>query len=248
MDYIQKTSFGMYDNASEAIEAAKEKHQEAQITGETPDNSKEVEAGESIQDLMDMTVGPSDEPPETEGHDSYARQRAFKQTKDGISLKVPDQFEKANETKERLEEIAQVNNELERQGHQRRYVTTDADAPGDAFIHEDAFGKYYYKQLDMEVRPSDVATYAGAEAFGALNESQKAASTIQMMMAIHGSPLMDANTLKAAQSWLERNMVLTDNDPGSRDTFSYDFKDKIATALSEVNSKSKNTETNRTKS
>lgn len=238
MDYIQKRSAGILDDASESIEQAKEKHGEVTVGTDTPDNSTEVEAEDDVRGLLELTgiENGSDETEEQTTDESieYTRRQSFKATSEGIELDTPDEFERAEETKERLGEIRMVNEELERQGNNRRYVATASDAPEDAHIHEDAFGKYYYKQLEVDVRPSDVAEYAGYEHHGAMNESEKAGGTVELMFAMLGNPLLDANTIEAANSWLERHMVLADEDPGSNDTFTHDFKDKIAAAISDV--------------
>jgi len=243
MDYIQKTSVGIFDDAEEAIETAKEEHGEPTVTGHTPDQSQEVESEDDVQGMTDMAMGPvgevdKDEPTSDESIE-YTRSLAFKRTEAGIEPDTPEEFERAEETKERLEEIKMVNEELERQGQKRRYVASKSDAPDNAHIHEDAFGQYYYKALQIEVRPSDVAEYAGKEHHGALDKAEKAANTVEMMYALQGGPLLDANTVEAAKSWLERHLVLTDEDPGSNDTFSHEFKDQIASAISDANADEK---------
>lgn len=243
MDYIQKTSAGILDDASESIEQAKEKHGEVTVGTDTPDNSTEVEAEDDVKGLLELSGienGEDEaEEPTTDESIEYTRRQSFSMAKDGVTLETPDKFERAEETKERLGEIQMVNEELERQGNKRRYVASESDVPKDAHVYEDAFGKYYYKQLEVDVRPSDVAEFAGYEHHGAMDEAEKAGGTVEMMFAIHGNPLLDANTMEAAKSWLERHLVLTDDDPGSNDTFSNEFKDKTAGAISDVAAESK---------
>lgn len=243
MDYIQKRSVGFLDDASETIQEAKEKHGEVTVGTDTPDNSTEVDAEDDVRGLLELSGVASGaeetEEPTTDESIEYTRRQSFKATEGGLELDTPDEFERAEETKERLGEIQMVNEELERQGNKRRYVATESDAPENAHIHEDAFGKYYYKRLDTEVRPSDVAEYSGFDHHGAMDEAEKAGGTVELMFAMHGNPLLDANTIEAASSWLERHLVLADEDPGSTDTFTHDFKEKIAAAISDVAAETK---------
>jgi len=242
MDYIQQTSVGFFDEAQDAIDKAKEEHGDVTVETKTEDRSTNVDPGESVQDMADMAMPARlNKKDETKSDDSvvYTRQMGFKKSREGVRLDVPDEFERADETKERLEEIRMINEELERQDQKRRYVATESDAPDDAHIFEDAFGEYYYKTLSITVRPSDVAEYAGKNHHGALDKAEKAAQTVELMYALDPAPLFDANTLDAAKNWLERHLVLTDEDPGNNDTFSHEFKNQIAAAISNAASEEK---------
>jgi hypothetical protein len=242
MDYITGTSIGILDEASETIDEAKEKHADVEIQGGPEDQSREVESARTAQQATDLTLAPrgghDNDEKESDESVAYTRSRAFEPLQGQVQLEPTETMKQQEATKQRLREIEMVNESLKSQGDYRRYVATESDAPADAHIHEDAFGKYYYKGLGVEVRPSDVAEYAGEGYIGELSETEKAEATVALMCEMYGSPVLDANTMKAASSWLERHMVMLDDDAGSNDTFEYEFKDKIASAISNVNVKS----------
>lgn len=240
MDYIEKVSAGIFDQADEAIEEAEEEYGEVQTSVPVEKRpEREVESGDTPQDLVDIG---SDEPHAEERETTtlegpateYTRSVAFQATQGGVEIDTPGSFKGAEATKDRLREIQAVNEELERMGHAQRYVASDSDVPGTAYAYEDAFGKYYYEKLDFDLRPSDVAEYADAEAIVALSDDEQVIETVELMAEAYANPLVDANTVEAADSWLERHMVLTDDDPGSQDTFSHEFKEAVAHVVSTV--------------
>jgi len=242
MDYIEQVSAGIFDHASESVEKAEEDHGEVNTSLPIETHEKEVEAGESTQEFADQGLeSPTVEEKETDLVDEnpdaqYTRTTAFNAASGEVELETPEDFDKAETTKERLAELRSVNEELKRQGDKRRYVASKSDAPSTAQLYKDEFGTYYYKQIEVDVRPSDVAKYADVKAVVALDDDQKALKTIEMMSSMYADPLIDASTEKAAATWLERHLVLTDDDPGSNDTFSHEFKSRLASLIAQAES------------
>lgn len=237
MDYIERVSAGIKDHASESIDKAREEYGgvNLNVRGQTDTNEdREIEPGETPQDFAEQGLQPErvDETSDTTIRGgleaAYARSIGFQAATGDVEVEAPEQFQKAEETKERLAEIRMVNEELERQDNNRRYVATAADAPDSAQLYEDDFGKYYYKEVAIDVRPSDVADYSDVKAIVALNDDEKAVKTIEFLSAMYSDPLVDAASKEAADRWLDRHLVLTDDDPGSNDTFSHEFKSQIA--------------------
>lgn len=240
MDYTQRVSAGIFDHASESIDKTEEEYGDINTTVPIPTNETEVESGETVQDLTDQgdhqsSVDETEKTATDRNPDAaYTRSVGFQVASGQIELDTPDNFEKADTTKERLAEIQMVNEELERQGNHRRYVASKTDAPETAQLYEDDFGKYYYKEVDVTVRPSDIADFAEEKAIVALNDDQKALKTIEFMSEVYSDPLVDANTKEAAETWLDRHLMLTDDDPGSEDTFSHEFKGRLAELIADA--------------
>lgn len=237
MDYIQSRAAGLLDDAQEKIDKAKEEHGEPRIIHHYQDDSKTVKSGDSTQDMVDMShTSPMQKTETTAGTEaSYVRELGFKRTKSGISLNVPSDFKGASNVKNRLKEIRMVNEELERMGQKRRYKASESDIPDNAHMHKDNFGKYYYKSLSVDIRPSDVADFAGVKHHGSLSKTEKAANTVELFHELHSPAIKDATSFNAADSWLNRHMVLSDEAPASSDTFSHNFKEDIAAAISDTN-------------
>jgi len=234
MDYIQQTSAGIFDDAEKSIEEASEDFGEINTSISIQTQQKEVESGDNVQDLADQgnqqarVEGTEKERIDHNPDASYTRGVSFKAVNQEVEISIPQDFEKATETKERLAEIRTVNEKLERQGNLRRYVASPSDAPQSAQLYEDNFGKYYYKEVSIDVRPSNIAQYADVKAVVALDTEEKLLKTVEFLAEMYSEPLIDASTVEAAEKWLDRHMVLTDTDPGSEDTFSHQFKSQVA--------------------
>lgn len=236
MDYIEKRTAGIFDDADESIKEAANEHGTIQITTSSTDNSKEVDAGDTSQDLTDIGLvndsDPTREKPEASPDTSYTREMSFKLTSGEVELETPEKFKQAEKAKERLSEIRSVNEELKAEGSTRRYVPSKSDVPETAVARSDDFGTYYYKKLDVELRPSQVAEFNDVKAIVAFDESERVIKTVELLSVVASEPLLDAHSFKAAENWLSHHLVLTDDDPGSHDAFTHEFKDALAEAIS----------------
>ena len=228
MDQILKTAIEASDDIADAINKAKDENSSPDVGGA---DIGDVDKGETNTETIKEKLG--------DDTGSQVLGSVLKSIEHEIELEYPDELKGAEKLRKQLQAIEMVNEELIRQGHKRRYVAHKSDAPGDAHVHEDAFGKYYYEKLDTEIRPSDIAEQMGAISHKSVNESDMAGGVVELLYEKHAQPLMDANTIEAAQSWLERHMVLIDEDPGSSDTFSHEFKDKVANGIADINSETK---------
>lgn len=238
MDYIEQTSAGIFDDADEAIEEAVEEHGPVSIRTKASDNSKEVESGDTTQKLVDMGLKDESEV-KTEKSDiekrsedaTYTRKQAFKASVGEIEITTPERFKQADATKERLKEIQQVNSEMERVGTMRRYVPSKADVPSSAKTFEDEFGTYYYKGLDVDIRPSDVAEWAEKDHFASLNSEEKVIKTIELMNELEGHALTDGKSEDDFVNWLNRHLVKPNDDPRGKDVFSNEFVRSVANTI-----------------
>lgn len=237
MDYIRRTSVGIHDEAEDVIKQTEEEYPDINpsVPVEVEKEDDPAEPGDNPQDFVDEgldqptathpEIGRRGENPDAE----YTRAIAFKAVQGDLEIETPHKFKQAEEAKERLSEIKQANEMLERSGHFRRYIPTDADAPDPAHIYEDEFGKYYYKAPDFNLRPSHVAEYTGKQAFPVLDDDEQIVKTVEFMVELSEDVMLDTmKSVEAADAWLERNMVLTDDEPGSKDTFSHGFKETVS--------------------
>lgn len=223
MDYIQKTSL-------------------TSIVGADDDDDEE-----------ERTVKQSAEDVLTEDRPVYGKFRmedreyiegtAFQIDGEEVVVQKPEEFKNVEDAVQRLEEVQQVNDHMKAVGSPRRYVVAEGDAPPNVHVHEDAFGKFYFETLeDVEIRPSHVAEYKSAEGWVALDKESQILSTLELMSELTVEPILESNTKEAAENWLERHLVLTDDDPAERDDiFTHEFKSELAELISSVTVKQQNT-------
>lgn len=230
-DPIEKTVAGLgEDDGEDPITEAAKSHGDFDPTVAIESAQEDVEAG-SNEDMIERMFTPpeveveSDEPQSRD--EAYMRSVTFVAGRDEVDPDPNNEFQKAEDAKERLQEIEMVNEELKRSGSIRRYVANENDAPDAAFIYEDEFGKFYFEDLDHQLSPSDVAKYADVQAWPVLTPEQQVVKTIEVLNEMSGEPLVHAKTAQQAISWFKRNLTLPE-DEVSDDVFDPDFVERTA--------------------
>lgn len=230
-DPIEKTVATLGEEGSDdPISEAQGTHGDfdPEIPIESAQETVEAESTEERLNRM-FEVPETDENPEaTQSEDhAYMRSITFVAGKDEVDPDPNDTFERAEDAKERLQEIEMVNEEMKAYDSPRRYIINRNDAPDDAYVYEDEFGKYYYEAFEDPIRPSHVAKYAGVEAWPLLNEDEQVLKTVELFNGLSGEPLADADTKEAALSWFKRHAVLPTDDVGD-DVFDLNILERIA--------------------
>lgn len=238
-DYIaESVSEAGSEERQEPIDKAVAEHGEIDTTVAIETAKEEVTAGESTEDIVDMKFAPPEgvddttERPTTTDQ-GYMRDVAFKVTQDEVDPDPNGEQEKLAASKQRVREIDAVNEQLKSIGSIRRYVSNKNDVPKDAYVYEDDFGIYYFKALDT-IRPSDVAKYADTEDWILLDDNEKVVKTIELLNELSGEPLHEADTEEKAAAWLQRHMVLPNDDPASQDVFDPKWKNAIAMVVAQA--------------
>lgn len=233
-DPVEQPVTDLGDEENKApIEKVLEEHPDVSPGIAIAQEKEEVESADSFTSLVDRMFDTpeetADNPEATKSEDhAYMRDVAFVQGTDEVELDPNNEFEKAEDAKQRVEEVQMVNEELKATGSQRRYVVNRNDAPERAYVHEDGFGKYYYAAVDKTIRPSDVAKYAGVEVWEVLDKDDKIIKTVELLNEFTGEPLADADSVEAAKSWIQRNTERPETDAKSQDVFPPEVLDNVA--------------------